>query len=42
VRLALPMFGGDSTVLGAAESAFAPLLADPLGALAHGADRLRA
>jgi hypothetical protein len=42
VRLALPMFGGDSTLLGAAESAFAPLLDDPLGALAHGAQRLRA
>jgi predicted NBD/HSP70 family sugar kinase len=42
VRLALPEFGADSTLLGAAESAFAPLLDDPLGALAHGAVRLRA
>ena len=42
VRLALPKFGGDSTLLGAAESAFAPLLDDPLGALAHVSARLRA
>jgi len=42
VRLALPQFGGDSTLVGAAEVAFAPLLDDPLGALAHGSVRLRA
>ena len=34
VVLALPALGDDSTLLGAAESAFEPLLADPLGALA--------
>ena len=33
VRLALPELGGDATLLGAAESAFAPLLDDPLGVL---------
>lgn len=31
VRLALPGLGGDSSLVGAAELAFAPLLADPLG-----------
>ena len=36
VRLALPQLGGDATLLGAAESAFAPLLDDPLGVLARG------
>jgi predicted NBD/HSP70 family sugar kinase len=35
VRLALPQLGGDATLLGAAESAFAPLLDDPLGVLAR-------
>ena len=34
VVLALPALGDDSTLLGAAESAFAPLLDDPLGAIA--------
>jgi predicted NBD/HSP70 family sugar kinase len=33
VRLALPGLGRDSALLGAAESVFAPLLADPLGSL---------
>ena len=33
VRLALPGLGRDSALLGAAESVFAPLLADPLGNL---------
>ena len=42
VRLALPALGGDSTLLGAAETAFSPLLADPLGALAGRPVRLRA
>jgi predicted NBD/HSP70 family sugar kinase len=42
VRLAVPALGADSTLLGAAESAFGPLLDDPLGALVHGAVRLRA
>ena len=37
VRLALPLLGGDSILLGAAELAFGPLLDDPLGALARGA-----
>ena len=37
VRLELPLLGGDSILLGAAELAFGPLLDDPLGALAHGA-----
>ena len=39
VRLALPQLGGDSTLLGAAEPAFAPLLDDPLGVLARGRRR---
>jgi hypothetical protein len=34
VLLALPALGDDSTLLGAAESAFAPLLDDPLGVVA--------
>jgi predicted NBD/HSP70 family sugar kinase len=38
VRLALPQLGGDATLLGAAESAFAPLLDDPLGVLARCSD----
>jgi predicted NBD/HSP70 family sugar kinase len=42
VRLAVPALGGDSTLLGAAETAFAPLLDDPIGALGRGADRLLA
>jgi predicted NBD/HSP70 family sugar kinase len=42
VRLALPLLGGDSILLGAAELAFGPLLDDPLGALAHGAALLPA
>jgi predicted NBD/HSP70 family sugar kinase len=33
VRLALPGLGGDSSLVGAAELAFAPLLEDPLGTL---------
>jgi predicted NBD/HSP70 family sugar kinase len=33
VRLAAPELGGDSTLIGAAEMAFEPLLSDPLGAL---------
>lgn len=33
VRLVVPDLGGDSTLLGAAEMAFEPLLADPLGVL---------
>ncbi|MDP9393705.1 MAG: ROK family protein, partial [Actinomycetota bacterium] len=37
VRLALPALGGDSTLLGAAELAFEPLLRDPFGALAASA-----
>jgi len=36
VVLALPALGDDSTLLGAAESAFAPLLDDPLGVIAAG------
>jgi len=36
VVLALPALGDDSTLLGAAESAFAPLLDDPLGVIAGG------
>ena len=36
VVLALPALGDDSTLLGAAESAFAPLLEDPLGVIAAG------
>ncbi len=40
VRLALPMLGGDATLLGAAETAFQPLLDDPLGALSRGAQPL--
>jgi len=31
VRLELPGLGADSSLLGAAELAFAPLLTDPLG-----------
>jgi hypothetical protein len=34
VVLALPALGDDSTLLGAAEVAFEPLLSDPLGTLA--------
>jgi predicted NBD/HSP70 family sugar kinase len=34
VRLALPGLGADSSLVGAAELAFAPLLGDPLGARA--------
>src|SRR5439155_1526876 len=41
VRLVLPRLGGDSILLGAAESAFEPLLDDPLGALARGSAGLR-
>jgi predicted NBD/HSP70 family sugar kinase len=40
VRLVLPGLGADSILLGAAESAFAPLLDDPLHALGRGNDRL--
>jgi len=36
VVLALPALGDDSTLLGAAEQAFAPLLEDPLGVIAAG------
>ena len=36
VVLALPALGDDSTLLGAAENAFAPLLEDPLGVIAAG------
>jgi predicted NBD/HSP70 family sugar kinase len=36
VVLALPALGDDSTLLGAAETAFAPLLEDPLGVIAAG------
>ncbi len=35
VRVTLPQLGGDSTLLGAAESAFADLLDDPLGVLSR-------
>jgi predicted NBD/HSP70 family sugar kinase len=35
VRIEVPALGGDSTLLGAAEVAFGPLLADPIGVLAH-------
>jgi len=42
VMLAVPALGGDSTLLGAAETAFGPLLDDPIGALGRGADRLLA
>jgi predicted NBD/HSP70 family sugar kinase len=42
VRLALPGLGGDSTLLGAAETAFAPLLEDPLGTLARASEQLLA
>ena len=35
VRLAVAGLGADSPLLGAAELAFAPLIADPLGALEH-------
>jgi predicted NBD/HSP70 family sugar kinase len=41
VVLALPALGDDSTLLGAAESAFAPLLDDPLGNIAAGRARAR-
>jgi hypothetical protein len=37
VILAAPALGDDSTLLGAAEAAFAPLLDDPLGAVVSGA-----
>ena len=37
VRLALPGLGADSSLVGAAELAFAPLLSDPLGALSYAA-----
>ena len=33
VRLELPALGADSSLVGAAELAFAPLLGDPLGTL---------
>jgi predicted NBD/HSP70 family sugar kinase len=33
VRLAAPQLGGDSTLIGASEMAFEPLLADPIGVL---------
>jgi predicted NBD/HSP70 family sugar kinase len=36
VVLALPALGDDSTLLGAAETAFAPLLEDPLGVIGGG------
>lgn len=39
VVLALPALGDDSTLLGAAESAFAALLEDPLGVVAGGVHR---
>jgi predicted NBD/HSP70 family sugar kinase len=42
VRLAVPGLAGDSTLLGAAETAFAPLLDDPIGALGRGSERLLA
>jgi predicted NBD/HSP70 family sugar kinase len=42
VRLQLAALGADSTVIGAAELAFAPLLADPLGAMASRSYRLKA
>ena len=35
VILSLPALGDDSTLLGAAEVAFAPLLDDPLGVIAE-------
>ena len=35
VRLSVAGLGSDSPLLGAAELAFAPLIADPLGALEH-------
>jgi predicted NBD/HSP70 family sugar kinase len=41
VELALPRLGADATLLGAAEIAFRPLIDDPLGALARGAETLR-
>jgi predicted NBD/HSP70 family sugar kinase len=39
VVLALPALGDDSTLLGAAETAFAPLLEDPLGTVLSGKQR---
>lgn len=39
VRLELPGLGADSSLVGAAELAFAPLLGDPLGTLAWAATR---
>jgi predicted NBD/HSP70 family sugar kinase len=42
VRLQLAALGADSTMLGAAELAFAPLLHDPLGAMASRSCRLKA
>ena len=41
VRLALPELGGDATLIGAAELAFAPLLDDPLGTLARGTESVQ-
>ncbi len=42
VRLVLPALGDDSTLLGAAEVAFEPLLEDPLGVIAAARGRSRA
>jgi predicted NBD/HSP70 family sugar kinase len=42
VRLALPALGADSTLLGAAESAFSLLLDDPLRVLSRTSERLHA
>ena len=41
VRLELPGLGADSNLVGAAELVFAPLLVDPLGALAAAAEQPR-
>ena len=41
VVLALPALGDDSVLLGAAESAFAPLLIDPIGVVAAGKRKAR-